>query len=150
MGRRGPLPEDAKTYELRTGKRRYDTTPKPPPVAPDPPRGTSPAARCEWRRLVALLEPTGLLSRLDRDLLAAFCETVVLRRTAHAQLAAEGLTVAGYRGSKVKSPCWQVYRDATNMLTSLAKELGLSPAARVRMPIAPPPEEDDDPLGLLD
>jgi len=150
MGRRGPLPEPPDVHRLKTGQYRDDTTPKPQPLRPEPPKGMSTEARREWRRLVAVLEPTGLLSKLDRDVLNRYCENLVLRAQLLKTLQSEGLTVAGYRGSVVKHPAWQVFRDINSMLGKDGDRLGLSPAARVRMPMAVEDDgEDSEILRLI-
>ena len=150
MGRRGPLPNPPDIHRLLTGNFRPDHTPKPPPVRPRPPAGMSTPARLEWRRLVDILEPVGLLTRLDRDVLARYCENLVLRAELLKQLEREGVTVEGYRGSVVKHPAWQVFRDITSMLGKDGDRLGLSPAARVRMPIADLDVDDLEPDPFLD
>ena len=145
MGRRGPLPDNHKLHKLKTGEDRYSATPKPAPLQPDPPKGMSTEARREWRRLATLLEPLGLLTRLDRDLLARYCENVVIRARLREQLDREGLTVDGYRGSVVKHPAWQQYREVSALLGADGDRLGLSPAARLRMPLSEPePDEDSE------
>ena len=143
------MPDPPDVYELKTGKQRYESTPKPPPVMPSPPVGLSTPARREWRRLLKELEPTGLLSRLDRDVLTRYSENLVIRARLHRQLEEEGLTVEGYRGSIIKHPAWQLYRDVTALLGKDGDRLGLSPTARLRMHIAPHVDEDDPILAPL-
>jgi phage terminase small subunit len=52
---------------------------------------------------------------------------------------AERLVVPGRRDAECKHPAWQIYRDAATLCAALAKELGTSPNARLRMA---PPHED--------
>ncbi len=71
MGTRGPLPKPARLRAV-TGRRRKDS-PLAATGAPAP-RWLQGAARVECRRTVAELEPAGLLTRLDRNLVALYCQ----------------------------------------------------------------------------
>jgi phage terminase small subunit len=86
-------------------------------------------ARAEWRRVVPELRRLRLLSMLDRVLLAAYC---VGHSSWHAMVRAEDAQAARF------------YR--ANVLP-LAKELALTPNARLRMPA---PEDELDDLSDLD
>lgn len=116
--------------------------PRPLPKAPSCPRWLSKEARAEWRRIVPELERIGLISELDREALAGYCDAVYRRRRAIDLLDRGGLLVPGYREALRKSPAWQIYRDAGEIVRMWARELGLTPAARLVLEI-PEPQDNE-------
>lgn len=151
MGARGPLPLPSNVRQLRgnPGHRAPKPTVKAAPVPPSAPTWLGREAKAEWRRIVVELEKLGILGRLDRAVLTAYCDVWEKWVGARAELEADGLLVDGYRGSRVKSPAWQVYRDAATQLAALAKEIGATPAVRLRMTLPDDPEADEG-EGILD
>lgn len=99
--------------------------------------------RAEWKRVVPELERLGLLTRLDRAVLAMYCDT--WSKWCQARKALKSLIVAGAKGDR-KHPAWQIYRDAEMSVSALAKELGLSPNARGRMKAPDGPDDPEDDL----
>ena len=72
MRGRKPLPSNVVRLRGNPGKRRRnDAEPRPAPRVPTCPACLDGEARKEWKRLVAELADLGLLTRLDRGLLAA-------------------------------------------------------------------------------
>ena len=99
------------------------------------------------KRIVGPLDKAGLLSTLDRGILAAYCTSwemcVALRRL----LAEEGTVIVGERSKEpVKHPAWSQLQQATALQIKLARELGLTPGSRLRMPnplFDPDPDLDE-------
>lgn len=124
--------------------------PKAPPGIPVAPTWLDPEGAAEWRRVAKGLDNMGILGTIDRAVLAMWCETWSvwnrarrdLRAAAGRQGGGEEVLVEGDKGRTVKSPAWQVYRDAATELRALGRELGLTPAARLRMEL--PTRSDDD------
>lgn len=119
--------------------------PRPEPKPPACPSWVPAEGRREWRRLVPILDRAGVLSHLDRAVLASFCTTYARLVEAEKAISDRGILVEGYRGSIVKNPAVQVARDARAALVVLARELGLSPKAReaLRVPLDDDIEDDD-------
>jgi P27 family predicted phage terminase small subunit len=121
--------------------------------APASPPWLSREAKAEWRRIVPELERLSLLSTLDRAVLADWCSTwghwVEVSRLLDTSAATAPDPTHPDRpsGGLRRHPLWSVYVSLSSQLSSLAKELGLSPAARARMTV-PEIEPPDD--GILD
>lgn len=106
--------------------------------------------KAEWRRVVPELNKLGILGKVDRAVLATYCDTWS-KFTEARRLLKDGLVVT-YRSDRgpTKNPAWQIYRDAATLLYSLAKDLGLAPAARLRMQLPGGKGPEDDGGGILD
>lgn len=96
----------------------------------------------EWARIARALSPfPGRLLETDRAALESYCMWFALWRSAAAEVAKFGVTVAGRssadaaRGEAgvVKNPAIQVMRDAAGQLRYWCRELGFTPDARGRM-----------------
>lgn len=138
MGRRGPARTPTVLNELRgnPGKRpRNDREPQPgkgtrPPSAP---RWLGEEARREWRRLARGLWEVGLLTAVDVDALAIYCETFALWRAEEALLRVEGTVIETTNGNMVQNPRLGNVNRAKLDLLRLMREFGLTPAARARV-----------------
>ena len=75
MRGRKPLPSNVVRLRGNPGKRRLnDAEPRPAPRIPTCPACLGDEARKEWKRLARELAELGLLTGLDRGLLAAYCQ----------------------------------------------------------------------------
>ena len=146
MGQRGPLPQPDNVRRLRGNPGGRKTAPRPQPVRAIPavPGWLDREAKAEWKRITPELNRLGLLSRLDRGVLALYCDA--WSKWVSARGSIDALIVQGTKGDR-KHPAWQIYRDAASMVASLAKELGTSPNARLRMEL---PEADSGDEADLD
>lgn len=145
MGARGPL---AKPVHLSVvgpkdlpGHRLPKPTVKAKPKAPNPPTSLPREAAAEWRRVVGDLEGLGILARVDRAMLTTWCRTWARLVEAEKLLDDRGMIGSGSMGQDVKDPAWEIRGAAVSELVRLAGQLGLSPAARLRMTL---PEAADD------
>jgi P27 family predicted phage terminase small subunit len=98
-------------------------------------------AQRKWGELAPHLESMGVLTAVDVDLLAAYCECFARWRRV-AQLAAASPPVFKRGGTKAgaaesegetvfsRNPLWSQVRDAEAALRVLAREFGFSPSAR--------------------
>src|SRR5690606_26210093 len=72
---RKPTPTHLKVLRGNPGKRPLPANePQPKPKAPPCPAHLDAEAKREWRRMVKELEPLGLLTKIDRAALAAYCQ----------------------------------------------------------------------------
>ena len=104
--------------------------PKPRSNRPRMPLDMAPAATATWRRVMRDMGATGVITSADADVLRAYCESVARYQYAAGMLQQSGPLVRGQRGELVKNPLHQVVRDNVVLVRALARELGLTPAAR--------------------
>jgi P27 family predicted phage terminase small subunit len=95
-------------------------------------------AKKEWCRLVPELLKHGLLTKIDRAALAAYCVTYGRWIEAEVQLKTEGLTIKTPSGYEQASPWLSVANKALALMRSYASEFGLSPATRSRVSAVDP------------
>jgi P27 family predicted phage terminase small subunit len=108
--------------------------PQPAPLPVVMPSYLSDEAQRKWAELVPHLEAMGVVSAVDVDLLAAYCECFARWRRL-AGLAAKSPPVfkRGGDGEEtvfVKNPLWSQIRDAEAALRVMAREFGFTPSAR--------------------
>lgn len=138
MGLRGPAPMTAAQLRLRGSWRarvREQNEVTLPCEAPDPPADLAGPALAEWHRATAALLEMGTLASIDRTMLAAWATTSATYEQLAGQLTTTTDTAERLRLSR---EC----RSLASTLTTLAGQLGFSPAARQRMkapaaPVAP-------------
>ena len=107
---------------------------------PDMPPHLLGAAAAEWERLSAELARYGMVSEVDRGVLAMICTTwaryveaeEMIERTAKGS-AGTGLFIKSPNGYPIQSPWLAVSNKAIELYRSLLGEFGLSPAARSRV-----------------
>ena len=158
MGRRGPAPTPTKLKILRgnPGKRKLnDREPQPATGEPSMPTWLPAEARAEWRRVVPELQAIGLLSVVDRAMLATYCLAWARMVSAAKILETTGDLVdepifnrSGKKiGSRTKPhAAVKLHRDASAQTRNFQAEFGLSPASRARIQVPKDATEKDDPL----
>jgi P27 family predicted phage terminase small subunit len=102
---------------------------------PKMPGDMDPDAKAVWRRVLRDMRDTGVIRAADADVLRCYCESVARYEHAARLLVQSGPLVRGQRGELVKNPLHQVVRDNADELRQFARELGLSPSARVGLRI---------------
>jgi P27 family predicted phage terminase small subunit len=150
MGARGPLPQLQVVRDHR-GNPGHRTTAETVKAAPLPlpvcPSWLPPTAKTQWRRMTEALE--GLAVAADGPALALALEHWSAARAAAESLRKNGPMVWDEAHERhAKNPASQVFRDHSSMFLEYAKQLGMTVAARVRMPLRP--EETDGGDGLFD
>ena len=153
MGRRGPAPMPSTLKRLRgetRPSRLNDREPLPRRSVPRPPADLDPAAKLIWRRTVREM-PAGMITAVDADALACYCEAVMRYRQAASLLARSALLIRGARaGDLIANPLDRVTRGWADQIRLFARELGLTPSARagLRMEISPFSSSFDLDIGL--
>jgi P27 family predicted phage terminase small subunit len=140
-------PPELRVVEGNAGKRPILRPPQPTPGAPSCPAHLRGVARRCWTATVRELERMGLATEADRIVLESLCMSYSLWRSAMDELA-NGITVQD-RAVRRKHPAWQIAREAQAAMLSAAKELGLTPRARVAL-ARPEPTLPDDVARILD
>lgn len=111
--------------------------PKPPGTLPTCPSHLSPTAKTEWRRLAKVLNGIGLLTQIDRTVMAAYCQSYGRWVEAEQKLK-EGPTLIKTPAGYIQTSPWLTI--ASKQLELMAKfmaELGLTPSARCRIAVDP-------------
>ena len=111
---------------------------------PECPEHMSDAARDEWDRVCGELEEAGILGRLDRALLAAYCEAWEEFVELSVRVRKEGATVETDKGNIVQNPTLGAKNSAAERLIRIAANFGMSPAARAKLEAV---EKSGDELG---
>jgi P27 family predicted phage terminase small subunit len=134
MRGRKPKPTALKLLEGNPGKRALNAhEPRPPTDRPDCPVHLSAEARAEWDRLADTLHAMGVLTRIDRTLLAAYCQAPGRWVEAETKLAETPVLLRTPSGYVQPSPWLAIANKQLEMMAKLMPELGLTPAARSRI-----------------
>lgn len=158
MAGRPPKPTRLKILTGNPGGRPLNAAePSFPPGVPKCPAWLPSAAKKVWKRVVPLLEKSGLVTLADEDTLSAYCVAVMEHQEATATLAGEGrrLLVGGYpSGENGAGPVvggqWQPHpavsqqRSAWAALRQFSALFGLDPSSRGRLAL--PPAKSSDPF----
>ncbi|MFC8171198.1 phage terminase small subunit P27 family [Streptomyces sp. NPDC057325] len=148
MGARGPIPQPDNVRALRgnPGGRPAPSRVTAQPSAPAAPSWLDKEAKAEWRRVVPELDALGVLARLDRATLSTYCAAWSKFVAAERLLQGDDLVAERRAGNgPAKNPAWQIWREAATTVAALARELFLTPSARLRSvkPEAADDQEDD-------
>ena len=152
MGKRGPQkqPTNLRVLHGETRPSRVNTSePVPRNRAPEPPDDMSAMERAEWDRILPELQAMDLAYAADRDVIRAYCSAVVRHAEAMHLVNTTGPLMRGRNGDVVKNPAVAMARDAGSALLQFARELGLTPAARVNFGNLFRREAEDPSAGLL-
>jgi P27 family predicted phage terminase small subunit len=143
MRGRKPLPSNVVRLRGNPGKRRLNNAePRPAPRVPTCPACLNGEARKEWKRLVAELADLGLLTRLDRGLLAAYCQAHALWVEAVCSIQRYGTMVKSPNGFAMQSPYVAVANKQVEIMVRIAAEFGMTPSSRTRIRVGQPTPED--------
>jgi phage terminase small subunit len=119
MAGRPRKPHNVKVLEGTFRKDRENTSaPRPNPGIPEAPEWMLPEAQREWGRVIAEMENLGIITKLDRSMLAAYCQ----------------MWARWVEAEKVNEPL-----PASHMaqMRYLAASFGLDPAAREKLNAKP-------------
>ena len=148
MGGRGPAPTPRVIDVARgnPGKKKLKT--RRDPVLPgaslaNPPAWLVPLALDEWRRIAGCI-PDQLVSGVDLQALAGYCDAYAEWREAAEAVGREGMLTTTPGGHVQPSPYTTIRRNARAAMLRLAQDLGFTPASRTRVSVAGGGEEKDD------
>jgi P27 family predicted phage terminase small subunit len=143
MRGRKPLPSNVVRLRGNPSKRRLnDAEPRPASRVPRCPACLGEEARKEWRRLVRELAGVGLLTGLDRGLLAAYCQAHALWVEAVSSIARYGTMVKSPNGYPMQSPYVAVANKQVEIMVRIASEFGMTPSSRTRIRVGEPSPAD--------
>jgi P27 family predicted phage terminase small subunit len=134
MRGRKPLPSNVVRLRGNPGKRRLNhAEPRPAPRVPMCPACLGDEARKEWKRLTRELAGLGLLTGLDRGLLAAYCQAHALWVEAVSSIERYGTMIKSPNGFPMQSPYVAVANKQVEIMVRIASELGMTPSSRTRI-----------------
>jgi P27 family predicted phage terminase small subunit len=102
---------------------------------PDMPDGMGPRAAAKWLAIVPVIAQQVPLKSVDADALRQYCEAVVLREKAIAELEDAPLLMAGPNGAEYANPLLKIVSQQEACMNKLAERFGLDPASRRRLQI---------------
>ena len=140
-----PKPTRLRVLEGKPGRRpfnRSEPQPKAPSGVPAPPSFLGREGKAEWRRVVKQLVDLGLYTELDRSAFAAYCQSWDTWRQANKSLATNGMIVRTPNGQR-RSPYLAIADRALAHIRAFLIEFGMTPAARSRVSVEPPPDDMD-------
>ena len=139
MRGRKPKPTALKLIDGNPGKRRINGhEPRPPGDKPTCPSYLTPTAKAEWKRIAGILHEIGLLTRIDRTVLAAYCQAYSRWVEAEKKLAETPPLLKTPAGYVQTSPWITISNKQVELKVRLMAELGLSPSARSRLAVDVP------------
>lgn len=140
------MPAKLKVLRGNPGRRPIKAHAEPESVAPECPAVLAGEAKAEWDRIVPELLVAGLLARLDRAALAAYCSAYARWVEAELALRTHGVLIKAPSGYPMVSPYLTVANKAMEQMTRLLVEFGMSPSSRSRVT----PGEKGKPSSKLD
>lgn len=106
-----------------------------------------PYAKDEWSALKPELDRLGLVTLVDRGVLAAWCQAWAEFRIATEILHEEGRTIHGGKAGIKMHPAVTMQRSAWKAMQAFAALFGLDPSSRSRLKL--PEKVEDDPMAVF-
>lgn len=138
-----PIPTPAKLRLLKgkgpgtdSSGRKVRAQPVDVAFLPDAPEHLPELAAAQWDHVCAGLRRMEIAGTVDMAVLEAFCMAYQHMRDADAHVAEHGLMVAGSQGQLVANPMLNAAAKARGQIGTLGVQLGLTPAARLRMTVS--------------
>lgn len=149
-----PKPTHLKLVQGNPGKRSLNKAEaKPALMLPTPPTELNDDAKVEWGRVSDELYRVGLLSKIDRASLAAYCQAYgrwmqaerALTRMAASDPVFNGLMIKTKNGNAIQNPLVGTANKAMADMVRYAAEFGMTPSARSRIEASAPQGANQDP-----
>lgn len=115
----------------------------------DPPPHVEGTARAEWLRVAEQLKNAGLTTFLDHAIMEQYCVTYAMWRSAVDEAEKSGLVQVTSSGYSQQTGNFTVATKLAKELRDIAKELGMTPAARGRMRVVQEEEGQEDISSVL-
>ena len=131
-------PTKLKILEGEQHKDRINTNePEPEPNVPVCPSHLSKEAKKEWKYITDELEQLGLISKIDRTALAAYCQVYGRWVKAEELLKNEDFIDVSPKGYPMQNPLITIANRAMELAHKFLVEFGMTPAARSRIIVNP-------------
>lgn len=137
MGTRGPkkTPTALLSPDGHRAKYKRRNEPKPQPGVPKCPNWLCRKGRAVWRELAPKLKAAGILTVIDGNGLARYCELFVHWREAAVELRGEDRVVTHGNGVSSTNPLLKVVLELSRELARLESCFGLSPSDRAGLSV---------------
>lgn len=145
MKRTGP-PKKPTNLKLVEGTFRKDRAPanepKPEIAVPGPPAHLAASAKAEWKRVAKELAQLGLLSRIDRAALAAYCEAwadwvdaskLCANKVDENGNVSDRKVIKTAAGNFIENPYFSIKKRSMELMHKFLTEFGMTPASRSRI-----------------
>ncbi len=142
-------PAKPTAFKIANGTRKdriSSDEPKIPAQLPSMPSHLDSEARREWKRLVKVLCSIGLLTLVDRGILACYCTAWSRLISAEAELLKEGAVLIGSNGGAYQNPWLAIANKATEQIAKYGSLLGFDPSSRSRVKVTPADDSKPNPL----
>lgn len=148
MKGRKSRPTIVKILEGEPNKNRINRhEPKPQSLNTTCPKHLNGEARNEWKRIYPELQQMGLMAKVDRAALAAYCQAYGRWVKYEKIISEKGELYKTQSGNVITSPALWIVNKALEQMHKFLTEFGLTPASRARISITP--SESTDPLDKL-
>lgn len=122
--------------------------PSPERGSPEPPEFLTEGAKKEWKYISYYLDKIGMLTKIDKAALAAYCQAYdrwarveeLLKQRAERDRDFGGMLELTSNGNVVQTPLLGVANRAIEIMSKFLTEFGMTPASRARLVIEPPSE----------
>ena len=142
-------PRTPTKLKILRGTFRKDRAPKREPNprstkrVPAPPSYLGTVAKAEWRAVAAELHRQGLLTRVDRSVLASYCQMHAREQACGKVVDEMGTTFMTEKGYVVQRPEVAMEQKYAALKKQFAAEFGFTPSSRSRIEVPEQPLDDD-------
>ena len=134
---RKPKPTGLKLASGNPGKRSLNLAEaKPLCELPDPPEHLDGRAKREWARAGRELERCGLITRIDRAALAAYCQAYSIWQFASVKLKRSRMVINSPNGYPIQNPWLAIVNRAREDIRRWCNEFGMTPSSRSRAAVS--------------
>ena len=149
MGKRGPVPkptalrvvEGDPSHHKKRSPGRIEPTGKADRLVTPPWLGRY--AKARFQQLAPQLRDLGITLRLDRDILAAYCDALARFKVIKTELDRVGYTYTTDSGMRRVVPEYAILERERAAFVRFGAELGIGPASRTRLTVDEEGEEDE-------
>lgn len=148
MSKPGPKPIPTALKKLKGGsKTSHRAMPKNEPMPntydrrPPPPEQLDRTGQNEWKRVAKDLHDLGLLTKIDRAGLTAYCQNYSQWCKATAALKKHGMLIKAQSGFPTQSPWLSIANRAQEEMRKWLVEFGMTPSSRSRVSAEKPKEK---------
>ena len=146
---RGRKPLPSKVIELKGGTQHTHrplrkNEPKPTATIPKCPEHLDKEAQAEWKRMAKELKPLGILTQLDKNIFAVYCQAFSTWAQATRKITEMGMVRVTKNGFTEQNPFLPIANKAKEQMMKALIEMGMTPSSRARVKVTSPPKEEDD------
>lgn len=144
---RKPKPTHLKLLQGNPGGRPLNKQePKPGATTLACPTWLHPYAKQEWKRIAADLKRSQLLTKVDRQMLAGYCQAYARWREAEKAIAKHGMIFTTVNGYIQQRPEVSIANTALKEMRVFGAEFGMTPSARsgIHVPNEKPRDEAEE------